>query len=347
MSTSLILPVSIPYLEPNGSNWAIFMMRFRETMKAMRRWAYFTGHEPRPKPKDANNPTDTEIDAAEIWEYEDSVASYLLSQRLPDATEIRLASCTTTKERWEAITQEYQAKSAYAQADLHQAFLDMRCAKGEDVRMFLASLCYKKEELAAAGVQVSEKEYERTILRGIPDKLATFASHHLSSALIVHGMASIDLDTLINLICEEEDRLKSRSMCEKLSQGGRNSPGTEEAFVATGPRRGLTRRRGKCRRCGEEGHWARKCCTPKKEGNVTVPAAQASLGATSPPKTQIVGETHTVLEIAGESWLTKEEVVHVQMVDTELDLTSGHPEDPHEVAHVQVVSAEPDPLPGD
>ena len=166
------------------------------------------------------------------------MASYLLLQRLPDATEICLASCTTTKEHWEAITQEYWAKSAYAQANLHQAFLDMRCAKGEDIQTFLASLCYKKEELAAAGVQVSKKEYERTILRGIPDELTTFASHLLSLALIVHGAAKIDLDTLINLISEEGDRLKSRSTCGKLSQGGRNSSGTEEAFVATGPRRG-------------------------------------------------------------------------------------------------------------
>ena len=122
----------------------------------------------------------------------------------------------------------------------------MHCAKGEDVQTFLTSLCYKKEELAAAGVQVSEKEYEHTILQGIPDELVTFALHLLSSALIVYGMAKIDLDTLINLICEEGDCLKSRSMCRKPSQGGRNSSGTEEAFVATGPRRGPTRCRGKC-----------------------------------------------------------------------------------------------------
>ena len=234
MSTSLILPVSIPYLKPNGSNWAIFIMHFQEVMKAMHWWAYFTSHEPHPKPKDASNPTDAEINAAETWEYEDSVASYLLLQRLPDATEICLTSCTTAKEHWEAITQKYQAKSAYVQADLHQAFLDMCCVKGEDVRTFLASLCYKKEELAAAGVQVSEKEYEHTILRGIPDELATFASHLLSSAFIVHGAAPINLDTLTSLICEEADRLKSRSMHWKSSQGGRTSPEAEEAFVATG-----------------------------------------------------------------------------------------------------------------
>jgi hypothetical protein len=32
------------------------------------------------------------------WEYEDSVASYYLSQRLPDTTEMRLANCSTTSD---------------------------------------------------------------------------------------------------------------------------------------------------------------------------------------------------------------------------------------------------------
>jgi len=40
-------------------------------------------------------------------------------------------------------TKEYQAKSAYAQADLHQSFLDMHCTKGGDIREFLGNLCYK------------------------------------------------------------------------------------------------------------------------------------------------------------------------------------------------------------
>ena len=158
------LPANIPRLKYNGSNWAIFKMRFGNAMKVTRRWAYFTGLSPCPEPTDPAKPTKEEVADIIQWEYEDSVASYLLSQRLPDITEMRLASCSTTQERWAMVTKEYQAKSAYTQADLHQAFLEMRCAKGGDVREFLASLCCKREELAAAGVSVTKKEYERTIL---------------------------------------------------------------------------------------------------------------------------------------------------------------------------------------
>ena len=220
-------------------------------MKVTRQWAYFTGINPYPEPVDASQPTKDEAAAIVQWEYEDSVASYLLSQRLPDTTEMRLASCSTTKERWDLVTREYQARSAYAQADLHQAFLEMRCAKGGDVREFLASLCCKREELAAAGVSVTDKECERTILRGIPSELATFVSHLLSSALIIQRSAPIDLDALINQICEEADRLKSR---RAKGQGGKKDSTTDEALTATASDDGKRRRRkGKCHNCGEIG----------------------------------------------------------------------------------------------
>jgi len=224
------LPANIPRLEHNGSNWAIFKMRFSNAMKVMRRWAYFTGLNPYPDPVDAAKPTKDEVAAIIQWEYEDSVASYFLSQRLPDTTEMRLANCSNTQERWDMVTKEYQAKSVFAQADLQQAFLDMRCTKGGDVREFLASLCCKREELAAAGVTVTEKEYKRTILRGIPSELATFASHLLSSASIIQGSAQIDLDALVNQICEEADRLKSRRV---KGQGGKKDNTTDEALTAT------------------------------------------------------------------------------------------------------------------
>ena len=224
MPTIERLPTTIPYLEPNGANWAIFAMRFRDAMKVMRRWMYFTGEKPCPKPKDPGNPTEREVDVATKWEYEDSVASFLLFQRLPDTAVMRLSSCSTAQEQWEMLTQEHQAKSAYAQADLHQSFLEMHCAKGEDVRDFLASLCYKREELAATGVHVTEKEHERTILHGIPSELATFASHLLSSALIVHGTSTVDLDTLISMICEEADHLKSQRMGRQPGQEEKTRP---------------------------------------------------------------------------------------------------------------------------
>jgi hypothetical protein len=45
---------------------------------------YFTGLKSCSKSKDPENVTKEEKEAIENWEYDDSVVSYLLSQKLPD-----------------------------------------------------------------------------------------------------------------------------------------------------------------------------------------------------------------------------------------------------------------------
>ena len=130
----------------------------------------------------------------------------------------------------------------------------MHCAKGGDIREFLNNLCYKKEELAATGVHVMEKEYEHTILQGVPSKLATFALHILSSALIIHSSTSINIDTLINQINEEAKQLKSRCMQGHSSQGGKKDATTDEALAATSDNGKKQHRKGKCHNCSKPGH---------------------------------------------------------------------------------------------
>lgn len=164
-------------------------------MKATCRWAYLMGQKPCPEAADVDKPTSDEQDMIEAWEYKDSVASYLLFQHFPDAIVVCLSGCSTTQERREKVTQEYQAKRAYTQANLHHTFLEKHYAKGEEVRDFLASLCCKREELATTGVLIT-KEYERKILRGVPSELVTFASYLFPSTLIVHCATSIDLKTI-------------------------------------------------------------------------------------------------------------------------------------------------------
>jgi hypothetical protein len=158
------LSATIPRLNSEGANWAVFSMRFREAMQTTHRWGYFDGSKAHPAPKDKANPSETETEAMERWDYEDQVARYFLSQRLPDETAMEVSTYQTAKERWDAVMQEYTAKSAYAKNDLEQAFLEMRCPKGGDVCAFLTSLRTRRNELMAAGVTISDRDFERTVL---------------------------------------------------------------------------------------------------------------------------------------------------------------------------------------
>ncbi len=245
-------------------------MHFREAMQANQRWGFFDGSTPRPTPADPQNVTPAETEAIAKWDYDDLVARYLLSQRLPDSTAVRMGTISTAQLRWYRVTDEFTAKSVYAQNDLESSFYEMRCTKGGDVRAFLGSLRYKCEELAAAGVHITNKEYQRTVLKGIPEELARFASGLLSSARLVHRASSIDTETLIDHICEEADRLRNRradrGKLQSSQSGARSQAAGDDALAATGSEGNKKKRRkGKCHNCGKPGHWARECRSPKKE----------------------------------------------------------------------------------
>ena len=89
---------------------------------------------------------------------------------------IWLHSLTTTKARWDHLIFEFTAQSIYAQNDLEEAFFNMCCAKGEDIRTFLTALHCKCEELAAVGIWITQREYQCTILKSLPEELAKFAA---------------------------------------------------------------------------------------------------------------------------------------------------------------------------
>jgi hypothetical protein len=207
-STILQLPSNIPCLEADGSNWAIFVLCFREAMQVARRWPYFEGTIPCPSLKDPAKVPDDERKAIDNWEFEDLAARYLLSQHLPDSIAIQLQVLTTMKAHWDRLVTEFTAQSIYAQNDLEEAFFNMACAKGEDVRVFLTALRYKREELAAAGVRITHKEYQRTLMKSLPDELAKFAAQLLTSAR--HSGLILDSETLINSMIEESECLKNQ-----------------------------------------------------------------------------------------------------------------------------------------
>jgi len=93
------LPTSVPRLDPTGSNWAIFSMRFQEAMEANQKWGHFDGSVTRPAPSDVDKPTDDEKTDMAAWDHDETISRYMLSQRLPDSTAVRLKSLATAKER--------------------------------------------------------------------------------------------------------------------------------------------------------------------------------------------------------------------------------------------------------
>ena len=87
-SLSDTLPSTVPKLNADGENWAIFYVRFMDAVEAKGFWGHFDGTSTLPV-------TTTDSSAADIaaknqWEKDEHSAKTLLTQRLPDSTVMSL-----------------------------------------------------------------------------------------------------------------------------------------------------------------------------------------------------------------------------------------------------------------
>jgi len=212
----------------------------------------------------------------------------------------------TVKEQWDALTLLTTPKTAHAQANMHQLFLDMQCLKGGDIREFLSSLKKRHHKLTAAGVTVTEPEYKRTIIHRVLDPLSAYVSQMMGSLHLTCKLthSPFDMTDVIDTLCKEADHIKT---VKDLAQGqgkGKNQSVPQapyEALTATSTFKGSDgrHRKDKCHHCGKEGHWACDCRTRKREeaaaaADQSRQAAQANLGTTSKPKNKPVGSANHV-----------------------------------------------------
>ena len=150
---------NVPCLEPSSVNWAIFTLCFQKAMKANQKWGHFNGSITCPIPANVDKPTNDKKTAMADWDRSESVMLYMLSQRLPDSTAVRLQSITTVADCWAKVTGEFSVKSQYTKIDLLSTFSKMRCSTISEVWTFLGQMCMKREELTAIGISMTPKDY--------------------------------------------------------------------------------------------------------------------------------------------------------------------------------------------
>jgi len=201
----------------------------------------------------------------------------------------------------------------------------------------------KRHELKAANISITDIEYKRTILKGIPDMLAAYTAQSLSMLWLAvkYTGKPIDMSDVIDSVCKEADCIKQCCKLKDHSQGqgkGRKGAQTDKALTTTTSERGNNsnfanhRKKGKCNHCGKEGHWIQECCTKKqKEATVRSSGHSAQASSSSKPKNKPVGSTNTVtVDDKDDSddrgfWAVEEEKVHLRFaeLDSQMDDTDS------------------------
>ena len=102
--------------------------------------------------------------------------------------------------------------------------------------------------------------------------------------------------------------------------GGGKKDG-DKALAATGSEDRKGKKKGKCHNCGKPGHWARECCSAKKDLSET----ETSQVSTPKPKVEMkpVGSANTITDYDSEGdgfWMAMEPEDQAQFVGTDPDL---------------------------
>ena len=263
-SLSDTLPSTVPKLDAEGDNWAIFLVRFTDAVEAKGFWGHFDGSSS--APVTTTSSTEAEIAAKNQWEKDERSAKTLLTQRLPDSTVMEIHSKKTVKERWDAVVKEYTVKGAYAQTEMRAKFLTSRCPEKGNAKDFLRGLRLKKEELAQVGVKISDEDYLSTIISSLPDTLSNFASMQMSWTL-QQTQQPMDAGTLMTMLLQEAERQNLRAQKRRQVAGKSKDDEKSEALAAVSADKTSgkkDRSKIECWNCGEKGHFSSKCDKPKK-----------------------------------------------------------------------------------
>ena len=125
--------------------------------------------------------TPEELAAAQSqWDKDEHAAKSLvtlLMKKIPNSTLIQIHSKKSVRERWDAIVVKFTEKGAYTKMDLRTRFLESGCPNKGKAREFLNGLHVKREELAAMGVDIEEKDYLSTIIGSLHFHLTNFTAY--------------------------------------------------------------------------------------------------------------------------------------------------------------------------
>ncbi len=296
MSTTLPTSLSdfasaVDRLEANGSNWVIFQHRFTIAVQQKRVWGQFDGTSPRPS--EASSPTSSVTASEEQkkklsdWNERETLAKYLLTQKLPDSIFTKYLRKDTVAEIWSALVTEFTQKSMIMKSNLHSEFMALRYQKGADLRLEFDRVRAKYEALMNAGVPVSSDDYRTLIINFVPSGISSFIAQ-VSANLKMLAMLSgkdvkttgslsgddkssdpyaIDLEQLMQTAIEEWDccgaEIRGRG---RTPNAGKDSDVGAAMVTVSSERPGATaggagRRRfrgrhpvGVCWNCGEKGH---------------------------------------------------------------------------------------------
>lgn len=164
-----------------------------------------------------------------------------------------IVACDTASEAWSKLEAVYKAKSNARRLWLKRELTNLRREQGEPITVYVARARGIKDELAAAGHEISDEEVAWSVLAGLPEEYASMVN------AIETTMEKMDLDVILSklLIIENRTEYYDMDTGRRILRAcyGKARPWAPSSNTV-------------CWNCGKKGHVKRDCREKPKTSNL-------------------------------------------------------------------------------
>lgn len=232
----------------------------------------------------------TEANRATFEAADRKAKSYLLMSL--DNQHVKLVlSCTSAKEIWARLSDIHEQKSSANKILLQTQFFDARMNQGEKVSDYIARVEFLASQLNDLGEPVANSTLVGKIVSGLTESYSSFMSSWLS--MRPEEMTLTNL--LPRLMAEESIKQKFDSAGSSAmvvqSNAAKKSKGRKHEKSSSKNINDL-KKRTKCRKCGQKGHWKAECPQASKDGDKEDNARQKQKTSEPEDSSAIVAEVN-------------------------------------------------------
>lgn len=175
-----------------------------------------------------------------------------------------IARSETAKEAWETLEKLYKDKSNAKRLQLKRELTQLQMAAGESVIKYVARAENIRDQLQAAGTEVTSDDLVLSVLSGLPREYDTIVR------IITSSKDKLDLAVVTPQLLQEEQRATDSEGIDKAfaaRQAGRKPYNRHAGYGHQQKVRDTAKKQfpGKCFYCGKQGHKASECKSKQRD----------------------------------------------------------------------------------